>query len=65
MAGVAEEFLGQEHAWDRGIGVSAADEIDIAAEDAVLHRMDAEHVVGDQQELLAGQPLVVLADDAG
>ena len=45
--------------------MGAADEIDIAAEDARLHVVGADHVIGHEQELLAGDPVVVLGDDRG
>ena len=43
----------------------AADEVHVAAQDARLHVVGVDHVVGHQQELLAGQPVVVLLDDPG
>ena len=43
----------------------AADEVHVAAQDARLHVVGVDHVVGHQQELLAGQPVVVLLDDRG
>jgi hypothetical protein len=43
-------------------GYVAADEVHVAAQDARLHVVGADHVVRHQQEPLAGQPTVVLRD---
>jgi hypothetical protein len=65
MPGVVEPLLRQEDAGDGGLGVGAVDEIDVAAEDAALHAVGPDQVVGHQQELFPLQPVVVLGDDAG
>ena len=41
---------------DRLVRVLAADEVHVAAQDARLHVVGVDHVVGHQQELLALQP---------
>ena len=65
VLGVAEKALGEIDAWDRRIGVDPANEIDVTAEDARLHVVGADHVIRHEQELLAGDPVVVLGDDRG
>ena len=40
-----------------------AEEVDIALEHAILERLGADHVVGDEEKLLPGHPVVVLLDD--
>ena len=45
--------------------MNAADEVDVTSEDSRLHVVGANHVIWHEQELLAGDPVVVLGDDRG
>ena len=42
-----------------------AEEVDIALEHAILERPGPDHVVGDEEKLFPGHPVVVLLDDRG
>ena len=42
-----------------------AEEVDIALEHAILERPGADHVIGDEEKLLPGHPVVVLLNDRG
>ena len=61
--GVAEQAFRKIDAGDRRIGVNAADELDVTAEDARLHVVGANHVIRHEQEFLAGDPVAVFGDD--
>ena len=65
VLGVAEQALGQVHARQRRRRVGPADEVGIAAENARLHVVRAEHVVRHEQDPLAADPGVVPGDHAG
>ena len=51
--------------WNRCAGMCLPDELDIVAQDAGLDVVGADHVVGHEQEFLAGKPVIVLLDDWG
>ena len=61
-AGVLEQVLGEEDPRPGGLGVELADVVGVAAEDRRLHAPGVDHVVGDEQEPLPLDPVVL---DAG
>jgi hypothetical protein len=61
-AGVLEEVVGQVDARPGGLGVVLADVVGIAAQDGRLHAPGVDHVIRDEQELLAADPVLLDAD---